>query len=308
MKAVRIHEFGGPEVLKYEDVPIPKPCADEVLIKVHASGVNPIDWKIREGQATFPTPLPLIAGWDVSGEIEETGINVHNFKKGDEVYGLITNGGYAEYIVVKAEVISHKPKNIDHYKAASVPVSGLAAWQALFNYGQLQPGQKVLIHAAAGGVGSYAVQFAKAKGALVTGTASKNDFDLLKMIGTDELIDYKNEEFEDRIHDVDLVLDPIGGGTQKRSLKVIKKGGRLITTVKPENQEESKAKKVTVEAISVTSHPDKLANELAQIAALIDSGIVKPRVDKIMLLEHAAEAQQLSETGNAKGKIVLKVI
>jgi NADPH:quinone reductase-like Zn-dependent oxidoreductase len=308
MKAIRIYEVGGPEVLKYEDVPIPKPGADEVLIKVHACGVNPIDWKIREGHANFPISLPLIAGWDASGEIVETGKNVNNIKKGDEVYGLITNGSYAEYIVAKADIISYKPISIDHYKAASVPVSGLAAWQALFDYGQLQHSQKVLIHAAAGGVGSYAVQFAKAKGATVIGTASKNDFDRLKMIGVDELIDYKNENFEEWVNDVDLVLDPIGGETQKRSLKVIKNGGRLITTVKLENQEESKAKNIAVKGISVTSHPSRLANELQLIAALIDSGKVKINVDKIMPLQRAAEAQQLGETGNAKGKIVLKIV
>ena len=309
MKAIQIHEFGGPEVLKYEDASVPKPAPDEVLVKIHASGVNPIDWKIREGHAKgmFPTTFPLIPGWDMSGEIEEVGSNVSNFKKGDEVYGRpdpTRNGTYAEYITVKADQVNYKPQSIDHYHAAAVPLAGLTAWQALFEHGHLEKGQRVLIHAAAGGVGTYAVQFAKWKGAYVIGTASKESFDLLRKLGADEVIDYKNEKFEDKVKDIDLVIDLIGGVTQKRSLAVIKKGGRLVTTVQPQNQEEAKAKDIHIEGFMALSLP----RDLQQIASLIDSGKVNPVVDKILPLRQAAEAQKISEGGHTKGKIVLKVI
>lgn len=309
MKAIRIHEFGGPEVLKLEDAPRPKPNADEVLIKVFATSVNPVDWKIREGRRKekFPTNFPLILGWDVSGEIEEVGSDIKIFRKGDEVYSRpdsTKNGAYAEYVVVKANEVGLKPKSIDHEKAAAVPLAGLTAWQGLFDHGQLQPGQKVLIHAASGGVGTFAVQFAKWKGAYVIGTTSKENIDFVKQLGSDEVIDYKKEKFEDKLKDVDLVFDTIGGDTQKRSLKVLKNGGRLITTLKPENQEEAKAKNIHIEGFSTQSRPD----QLEQIAQLIDEGKVMPVIAAIMPLELAAEAQKLSEEGHTRGKIVLKVV
>jgi len=215
MRAIRIHEFGGPEVLKLEDAPRPDPAADEVLIKVYATSVNPIDWKIREGAARekFPTNFPLILGWDVSGVIEETGNKIINFKKGDEVYGRpdpTRNGAYAEYIVVKADQVNRKPKNIDHLMSAAVPLAGLTAWQGLFEHGKLQPGEKVFIPGASGGVGTFAVQFAKWKGAYVVVLSSEKNIDFLKQLGADEVIDYKKENFEDRLEGVDLVFDTIG--------------------------------------------------------------------------------------------------
>jgi len=309
MKAIQIHEFGGPEVLKYEDAPKPKPGADEVVIKVFATSVNPIDWKIREGHAKgkFPIKFPLIPGWDVSGEIDEVGSNILNFRKGDEVYSRpdpTKNGTYAEYVVVKANLINLKPQSIDHEKAAAVPLAGLTAWQALFDYGKLQQGQKVLIHAASGGVGTFAVQFAKWKGAYVIGTTSKENMDFVKKLGADKVIDYKNEKFEEKLKNIDLVIDLIGGDTQKRSLKVIKKGGRLITTVQVENQEATKEKNIHIEGFLAQSLPE----ELEQIKQLIDSGKVKPVVSKIMPLKDAAKAQKLSEKGHTRGKIVLQVV
>ncbi|HEY5465247.1 MAG TPA: NADP-dependent oxidoreductase [Hanamia sp.] len=308
MKAIQIHQFGGPEVLKYEDAPKPVPAADEVLIKVYASGVNPVDWKIRAGHAKgkFPVHFPLIPGWDVSGDIEEVGSDILNFKKGDEVYSRpdpTRNGTYAEYVVVKADQVNGKPKSISHDKAAAVPLAGLTAWQGLFDYGQLEAGQKVLIHASSGGVGTFAVQFAKWKGAYVIGTSSEENIDFLFDLGADEVIDYKNEKFEDKVKDVDLVFDVIGGDTQKRSLEVIKKGGRLITTVQPENQEVAKSKGIIVEGFMALSLPE----ELQQIADLIDSGKVKPIVTQILPLKEAAEAQRNIESGHTRGKIVLKV-
>ena len=309
MKAIRIHEFGGPEVLKYEDAPNPSPANDEVVIKIHASGVNPVDCKIRAGlaQGKFPVELPLIPGWDVSGEIEEAGSDVLNFRKGDEVYSRpdpTRNGTYAEYVVVKADQVNSKPKSLDHDKAAAVPLAGLTAWQGLFEHGDLKADQKVLIHAASGGVGTFAVQFAKWKGAFVIGTASEENIDFLYDLGADEVIDYKTEKFEEKVKDVDLVFDLIGGETQKRSLNVIKEGGRLVTTVQPANQEEAKEKNIQVIGYMAKSYPA----DLQQIADLIDSGKIKPIVTEIFPLKEAAKAQEMIDSHHTRGKIVLKVI
>lgn len=309
MKAIRIHQFGGPEVLKYEDAPRPVPAADEVLIKVYASGMNPVDWKMRAGlaESLFPIQLPFIPGWDVSGEIEEVGSDILTFKKGDEVYGrpdVTRDGTYAEYVTVKANQINFKPKSINHDKASAVPLAGLTAWQGLFDYGHVEEGQKVLIHAAAGGVGSFAVQLAKWKGAYVIGTSSEENIDFLFDLGADEAIDYKNEKIEDRLKDVDLVFDLIGGDTQKRSLKIIKKGGRLITTVQPKYQEEAKANDIHMEVFMTKSLPE----ELEQIGNLIDSGKIKPIVTRTFLLKDAAEAQKEIEKGHTRGKMVLTVV
>ncbi|HXS58892.1 MAG TPA: NADP-dependent oxidoreductase [Hanamia sp.] len=309
MKAIRIHEFGGPEVLKYEDAPTPEPASDEVLIKIFATGVNPIDYKIRSGhaQGKFPVQLPLIPGWDVSGEIEKAGSDILNFKVGDEVYGRpdpTRDGTYAEFVVVKASQVNGKPKSISHDKAAAVPLAGLTAWQALFDHGNLQSGQKVLIHAASGGVGHFAVQFAKWKGAHVIGTCSEDNIDFLFDLGADEVIDYRTEKFEEKVVDVDLVFDLIGGDTQKRSISVIKNGGTLVTTVQPVSQEEAKAKNIRVEGFMALSIPE----ELQQIADLIDSGKVKPCVSEIFPLQSAAEAHKKMEEGHVRGKLVLKVL
>ncbi len=309
MEAIRIHSFGGPEVLKAEEAPTPEPKADEVLIKIYASGVNPVDWKIREGmnKERFPTHFPLIPGWDVSGVIEKTGGEVNNFKKGDEVYSrpdLTKNGTYAEYVTVKASLVALKPKTIDHVHAAGVPLAGLTAWQGLFDFGKLKAGEKVLIHAASGGVGSFAVQFAKWKGAYVIGTTSEKNIDFVKSLGADEVIDYKKEKFEERLKNIDLVFDTLGGEIQKKSFHVLKEGGRLITTVRPESTDESKSKHIRVEGFMANSIPE----ELTQIAGLIDRGKIKPIIGKVFPLEQAAEAQRLSKDGHARGKIVLEVV
>lgn len=309
MKAIRIHDFGGPEVLSIDDIEIPKPASDEVLIKVFATSVNPVDWKIREGQRKekFPSKLPLTLGWDVSGTIETLGDSVKNFKVGDEVYGRpdpTRNGAYAEYIVVKANQINLKPNSIGHSEAAAVPLAGLTAWQGLFDHGLLKEGQKVLIHAAAGGVGSFAVQFAKAKGAYVIGTASSYNLDFIKKLGADEAIDYAMEDFETLLKDIDLVFDTIGGETQQKSISILKKGGRIITTLMPEFQEEAKAKGVHIEGFTAKSIPA----QLAEIAKLIDNGKVKPIIEKVLPFTQARSAHIESEKGHTRGKIVLQVI
>lgn len=309
MKAIRIHEFGGPGVLTYEDAPTPVPADDEVLIKIFASGVNPIDAKIRAGaaQKKFPVTLPLIPGWDVSGEIESVGKNVLNLRKGDEVYSRPDprcNGTYAEYAVVKANEVNAKPKSIDHDKAAAVPLAGLTAWQGLFEHGDLKAGQKVLIHAASGGVGSFAVQFAKWKGAYVIGTASEENLDFLFDLGADDAIDYQHEKFEDKVKDIDLVFDLVGGETQRRSLQVLKDGGRLVTTLAPENHAEAAKKHVTIVGYLAKSYPA----DLQQIADLIDSGKITPIVTEIFELKDAAKAHAQIDSHHIRGKIVLRVI
>jgi len=308
MKAIRAHEFGEPDVLQMDDIPAPVPQDDELLIKVCATSVNPVDWKILKGgyQSRFPVTLPLTPGWDVSGIVEKVGADVKDFKPGDEVYSRpdpTKNGAFAEYIVVKANIAAIKPASIDHVHAAAVPLAGLTAWQGLFEYGQLQAGQKVLIHAASGGVGTFAIQLAKWKGAYVIGTASDKNLDFVKQLGADEMIDYKKEKFEDKLSGIDLVFDTVGGDTQKRSLKVLKNGGRLITTLKPEFENEAKEKNIHLQGYTAQSYPA----DLRQIAALIDEQIIKPVISRIMPLTEAKMAEKLNKEGHTRGKIVLNV-
>jgi NADPH:quinone reductase-like Zn-dependent oxidoreductase len=308
MKAIRIHNYGGPEVLQYEDAPRPKPQAGEVLIRVHAAGVNPIDWKVREGHMKdfWPHKFPLILGWDVSGTVEEVGPRVSRFKIGDEVYSLpdpTRNGAYADYIVVRESELALKPNSLHHIRAAAVPLAALTAWQSLFDTAQLQPGQRVLIHAGSGGVGHLAVQLAKWKGAYVFATASTKNQDLLRKLGVDEPIDYTQQRFEDVARNIDIVLDTIGGETQERSLSVLKKGGVLVSLVQPPSEE--KAKELGVRAAFVAGHPS--GAQLAEIAKMIDSGKLAPVIDRILPLSEVLRAHELSEPGHVRGKIVLRV-
>jgi NADPH:quinone reductase-like Zn-dependent oxidoreductase len=308
MKAVRIHNYGGPEVLRYEDVSRPQPGTGEVLIRIHAAGVNPVDWKIREGylKDMLPCSLPLIPGWDVSGVVEEAGPGVSRLKKGDEVYGMpdiSRDGAYAEYMVARESEIALKPKSLHHTHAAGVPMGALTAWQAMFDTAQLRAGQRVLIHAGTGGVGHFAVQLAKWKGAHVIATASTRNQELLRELGADEPIDYTTQRFEDVAQDVDVVLDTMGGETQERSWRVLKKGGILVSLTEPPSAE--KAQEHGVRAIFHSSHPSSA--QLAEIAALIDSGKLKPLIDRIVPLSEARRAQELSQSGRTRGKIVLRV-
>ena len=308
MKAIRIHNYGGPEVLKFEDVPLPSPGTDEILIKVHAAGVNPIDWKIREGKMkkNIPVTLPLIPGWDVSGEVEEVGSGVLNFKKGDEVYGKpngMKDGSYAEYIVVKAKEVATKPKSIGHDKSAGIPLAGQTAWEALFTHGELLRDQTVLIHGAAGGVGTYAVQLAKWKGAHVIATASTPNLDFVYSLGADDVIDYTSEDFETEVEPVDLVIDLVGGDTQRKSISVVKSGGKLVTTVKPEFNNLAEKKGVKLISFMLSSTPSVLQH----ITDLVDSGKIKPIINKKFPLKEAAAAQQFNEQEHQRGKVILIV-
>lgn len=309
MKAVRIHEYGGPEVLQYEDAPKPEPGDNDVLIRVHAAAVNPVDWKVREGhlKSRVEFPMPFIPGWDLSGVVEKTGVAVTRLGAGNEVYSrpdIARNGAYAEYILVEDALVALKPKTIDHVQACGIPLAGMTAWQALFDVAGLQPGQRVLIHAAAGGVGTFAVQFAKWKGAYVIGTASGRNLDFVRELGADEVIDYTGTPFETAIKDVDVVLDTMGGETQERSWGVLKPGGILVGIVSP--PPEDSAAQHNVRAAYHFLDPN--AGQLTHIAGLVDAGKVRCIVDTVLPLSEARKAQELSETGHARGKIVLKVV
>ena len=309
MKAVRIHEYGGPEVLKYEDAPRPEPGPREVLIRVHAAGVNPVDRGVRTGylKERLKYTLPMIPGWDVSGVVESACPGATRLKKGDEVYSrpdIARNGSYAEYIVVKESEVALKPKSIDHVTAAAIPLAALTAWQALFDAGKLSAGQTVLIHAAAGGVGCFAVQFAKLKGARVIATASKKNHEFLRSIGADETIDYNTTKFEDVVHDVDVVLDAITGETADRSYQVIKKGGIYVSILMPPSPEKAAAHGVRFAHTFVQPNVE----QLNEIAKLVDSGKLKIVVEKVFPLAEARAAQESNATGHTRGKIVLRVI
>ncbi|MGB9079942.1 MAG: NADP-dependent oxidoreductase [Desulfuromonadaceae bacterium] len=309
MNAVRIHTYGGPEVLVYEEVLRPQPKNGELLIRVEAAAVNPVDWKVREGYLSemVPHSLPLIMGWDVSGVVEETGPGVTRFKVGDEVFSrpdLLRDGAYAEYIVIRETEVAFKPGSIDHLHAAAIPLAGLTAWKSLIEVAGLAPGQRTLIHGAAGGVGSYAVQLAKWRGAHVIATASEYNHDYLRELGADEAVDYRVTHFEDITRDIDVVFDTIGGDTQERSWQVLKKGGILVSIVSPPLPE--KAAVHGVRQAFVFIQPDAAA--LEELANLVDSGILRPNLEAVLPLAEARRAQELSQRGHVRGKIVLKVV
>jgi NADPH:quinone reductase-like Zn-dependent oxidoreductase len=305
MKAVRIHEFGIPEVMRYEDAPRPEPGPGEALVRVHAAGVNPIDWKIREGYIP-EISLPLILGFDLSGTIEALCPGIAELRTGDEVYSAPDRsyiGSYAEYIAVPESQLAFKPKSLDHINAAAVPLAALTAWQALFEAASLSAGQTVLIQGAAGGVGHYAVQFAKWKGAKVIGTATGDGIDLVRELGADDVVDYKQKPFEEQVRDVDVVLDLIGGETQQRSWRVLKKGGVLVSTLGVSSPET--AAKHGAQGKAVFRRFDK--GQLTQIGKLIDAGQVKVVVQTVLPLAEARHAHEISQAGQARGKIVLRV-
>ncbi|HXW62703.1 MAG TPA: NADP-dependent oxidoreductase [Candidatus Acidoferrales bacterium] len=309
MKAVRIHQYGGPDVLRYEEAPRPAAGSDEVLIRVHAAGVNPVDWKVRAGFAKdrLRYKMPFIPGWDLSGVVEAGGTGVSRLQVGDEVYSrpdISRDGCYAEYTVVKESEVALKPQSIDHVHAAAVPLAALTAWQALFDAAKLSAGQTVLIHGAAGGVGSFATQFAKIKGARVIGTASQKNHDYLRSLGADETIDYNTTKFEDVVQNVDAVLDTITGETADRSYPVIKPGGVYVSILMPPSQEKAAAHRIRAAHTFVQPSVE----QLDQIASLIDSGKLRILLEKVFPLAEARAAQELSAQGHTRGKIVLQVV
>jgi NADPH:quinone reductase-like Zn-dependent oxidoreductase len=306
MKAVVAHEYGAPEVLKFEEVPRPEPNDDEALVRVIASAVNPADPLTLSGKYAreFGTHLPLIPGYDIAGVVEKTGGSVTKLKVGEAVYGYPTfGGGWAEYVTVKEGEVAAKPKSLNFVEAAAVPMGALTAWQALVDVAKVQSGQTVLIHGGSGGVGSFAIQIAKAHGARVIATASTDNQDLLKQLGADVAVDYTKTKFEDIAKDVDVVLDPVGRDTLARSYGVVKKGGIVMSLVARPDPIELKKHEIRGAGISV--HPD--AEDLTEIAQLIDAGKIKPALTQVRPLSEAIAAQQQAATHHTRGKVVLRI-
>ena len=309
MKAVRIHGYGGIDALNYEDAPRPTPGPGEVLIRVHATTVNPFDCAARAGymDSWFHYTFPLIMGTDVSGVIEEVGEGVTEFKPGDSVYartGVFRDGANAEYAVAFVSDVAFKPQSLDHIHAAALPHVTLTAWQGLYELANLSAGQTVLIHAAAGGVGHIAVQLAKLRGAKVIGTASIH-LEFIKELGVDKAIDYATTAFEDVVSDVDVVLDLIGGETQERSWKVLKPGGMIVSTIQPPSEETATAHGVRTGFIA--SAPP-IRETLTKVAAMVDNGELKVTVSAILPLEEVRKAHELIEAKHTHGKLVLQVV
>ena len=306
IKSIRIHGFGGPEVLREDRVPMPQAGNGEILVKVHAASVNPVDFKIRKGGYSGPEKLPIAMGRDVSGTVESWGAGVEGLRRGDAVFAMLgrERGGYTDYVVVKPDEFAAKPRKIDHTRAAAVPLAAITAWQGLFDHGRLTKGQRVLIHGGAGGVGHFAIQLAKTKGAWVATTVSGQDREFVRGLGADQIIDYKKQHFEDEVGDVDLVYDLVAGETQDRSFGVLREGGALVSTLKEPDASRAKAKNLHV--ARYMAEPN--AAQLSQIAALIEDGKVRPVVASVFSLEDAAKAQSKLEHDHVRGKIVLELV
>jgi 2-desacetyl-2-hydroxyethyl bacteriochlorophyllide A dehydrogenase len=306
MNAIVAHEYGGPEVLKYEDAPRPEPKENELLVRVIACGVNPADPLVISGRLAkeFGTHLPLIPGYDVVGVVEKAGAKVNKFKKGDAVYGYaLFGGGWAEFAILAENEAALKPKTATFTDAAAVPLAALTAWQALIETAKLSAGQTVLIQGGSGGVGSFAVQIAKARGARVIATASTANQDLLKQLGADVAIDYTKTKFEEVAKDIDVVLDTVGRDTLARSYAVVKKGG-IVTTI-ASRPDQAQLDKYGIRGTSVWSRPD--GTQLAEITKLIEAGKIKPIVSQVLPLTDAVKAMQQAETHHTRGKLVLKI-
>jgi NADPH:quinone reductase-like Zn-dependent oxidoreductase len=333
MKAVIAEQYGGVEVLEVNnDLPVPRVGPNGVLVKVHAASVNPVDWKLREGllDAVRPVVFPVIWGCDFSGVVTEVGPSVTLFKPGDEVYGMkdgyvakTYRGTYAEYVVAPEKSLAAKPKTLSHEEAAAIPLAALTAWQAMVNQGRLKPGQRVLIHAGAGGVGVMAIQIAKAFGAYVAATASTSNQNLLRELGADLAIDYTREKIGKVRPKFDLVLDGVGKSVWAESFRALKFGGRLMTLTPPVPEQSSGKVKFFTTAIqgvafgtmrgllggkrlSITQVKPR-GGELEKISALIEAGKIRPVVEKVFALEQIAEAHRLSEAGHVRGKLVINV-
>jgi len=307
MKAIRFHQYGGLDVLQYEDVPRPEPQPGEVLIQVRAASINPFDLAVREGwlASMIPLQLPAICGVDVAGRVIAMGLGVNDFSLGQDVYGFLSSygGAYAQYATVASETLAPHPQTLDSVQAASVPLAATAAWQALFDVGAVKEGQTVLVHGGAGGVGTFAVQLAKLRGAHVLATTSGQNVEYVKQLGADQVIDYTTTLFETVAHSVDIVLDLIGGETQQRSWGVLKAGGILVSLLEPPSQEE--AARYGVRAAFLGAQPT--TGLLKELAHLLDTGQIKPHVGKAFPLEQARQAHELKRSGHTPGKIVLKI-
>ncbi len=312
MKAVVIDNFGGADVLVCREHPKPVPGKGEALIRVKAAGVNPVDWKTREGllKTRLPHQFPIILGWDVAGTIAALGPGCRRFKKGDAVYAyarkpIIKDGCYAEFVALPEKHIAAKPATLDFKQAASIPLAALTAWQSLFDAAGLQRGQTVLIHAGAGGVGGFAVQLAKWKGARVIATASAANHEYVRGLGADEVIDYTSTDFVEAVRalapkGVDVAYDTVGGEVQERTVATVRKGGALVTILAP-TPAAQQAKGIRLHYVFVAPN----AAQLKRLAALADAGRLRTHLAAVLPLEQAAEAHRLIQTGHTRGKIVL---
>lgn len=307
MRAVIQKTFGGPEVLEVAEVDRPNPLPTEVLVRVKAIGVNPVEGIIRSGAFALIGPPPFILGWDVSGVVEEVVPGTSRFKVGDEVYGMPffprAANAYAEYIAAPSRQLALRPRRVDHVHAAAIPLAGLTAWQALIEIAKVGQGQRILIHGAGGGVGHLAVQLAKWQGAYVIGTASAGKHDFVRSLGADEVIDYRKVDFTTAVKDVDVVFELIGGDYAERSLRVLKRGGLLVTAVERMNaQLAAKTEAAGRRFAGVAVEPDYVA--LEKMAKLVDDGVLRPHVEQTFPLHQVAKAHERLETG-LKGKLVL---
>jgi NADPH:quinone reductase-like Zn-dependent oxidoreductase len=305
IRKVRIHRFGGPEVLCIDEVEPSLPDAKQVLVRVKAASINPVDYKIRNGQypAVKEDRLPYTLGRDAAGEVEKCGAQASRFHVGDAVAGMVSiaGGGYADMVVLDEEAIARKPEGLDYVYAAAIPLAGQTAWQGLFRYGELHAGQSVLIHGGSGGVGHFAIQFAKAKGARVFTTVSTDSVEFAHTLGADVVIDYKTQRFEQLAGDLDVVFDLIGGETRERSWSLLKKGGVLVTTLT--DPDWPTAARHGVRAMRYTVEAN--GHELDEILNLVSSGRVHPHVQKTYPLADAGQALNSVEQGHTMGKIVL---
>ena len=308
MRAIQIQEFGDTEVLRIQEVPMPVPGPGELLVRVHAAAVNPVDTSIRSGRAggLSGASLPYVPGFDVSGTVTAIGPEVDEFEVDDEIFAMVNlrrGGTYAEYTIVLENEAALKPARATHAEAAAIPLVALTAWQALFEVAKLQPGQTILIHAGAGGVGSIAVQLAKWRGARIIATASDYNHDFLRELGVDVPVDYRTQNFEDFASDVDVVLDPIGGDTQVRSLQTLKEEGILVSIVGLTSEGRNPSR--NVRATSILVRPN--STQLSEIGGLIQNGIINPIVSYRFPLEQAPLAHEQSQTRRTRGKIVIEV-
>ncbi|MDQ0158190.1 NADP-dependent oxidoreductase [Alkalibacillus salilacus] len=310
MKAVRIHNYGGQEQLIEENIEKPRPAAGQVIVKQHATSINPIDWKLRAGylQDMVPFEFPVILGWDTAGIIDEVADDVTDFEIGDRVFArpeLTNQGTYAEYTAVDAHLLAHIPENLTFQEAAGVPLTTMTAWQCLYDFADIQPGDKVLIHAGAGGVGTMAIQLAKVTGAKVVTTASTHNVEFLYSLGADKVIDYKKQDFDDELEDVDFVLDTLGGEIQERSYKVLKNGGQLASIAAPPEQEQAEAHGVKAGFVWL----EPVGEQMRAIAKLLEDEKIKPIVGHQYPLSEQGirDAHALSETHHAKGKIIIDI-
>jgi NADPH:quinone reductase-like Zn-dependent oxidoreductase len=297
MQAVLIHQTGGPAVLSLEGAARPEPAEGEVLITVHAASVNPVDWKQRRGLA--PTELPAVLGRDVSGTVEVS--RAEGFAVGDDVFGIAASGGYAEFATASAAAIAKKPDGVSHEQAAAIPVAGLTAWQALFDHGGLEHGQTALIAGAAGGVGHFAVQFAKRVAARVIGTGSSRNREFVLGLGADEYVDYTQQDVAQAVSGVDLALDTVGGDTTESLLPTVRERGILITIAAAPPEQAARERGVRAELTIMSPNPD----QLARIADLVAAGDVHVEIAAVLPLSEVRRAHELSESGHTRGKIIL---